>query len=819
MSEELDLIRRQKEHPALLRLWQSLLRLRSVVTVLQTGAHPDDETTSMLAALRLRDGVRIVYACSTRGEGGQNAIGPEAGADLAALRTREMEVAAREIDLAVHWLSRSADDPVTDFGFSKDADETFARWKEERVVERLVRVIRREHPDIVLPTFLDVPGQHGHHRAMARATERAVTLAADPHAFPEHQREGLGPWQVAKRYLPAWSGAGQSYDDDLPPPNASVVVDTGVWDAAAGATYAQIAEWSRAGHVTQGMGRMVDAGPASRPLHLAWAANGRIGSEAGILDGLPTCLAELADTAEPAREALTEADRAIARTIESWPDMHRVGRAAAEALSRVRLAAAAVADNAARHRLAIKERELARVMFEAAGFAVRATASPEVAVLGGTVTVTARIFDGGRLVDARPDVAVVVPAGWAVTQDTADRTAHTFVVGVPEDATASDGYPPGFNPAGGNGLVHVAVRFAVDSVEAVHAVELDEPLQLVPAVSVTVSPPGSIANLALPGGGAFSARIKVASHGGQNSVLLSPRLPAGWLAEPPQVHLDISGAGEEAVAMRFIAPEGARSGRAQIRFAIDGQDAYTVRRMNYPHTGTVIRTVAAEARFGLVDATLPVSARIGYVGGGIDHVGDWLAQLGLDVTDLDAGALGQSDLSNLDTIVVGVFALRTRPDLAAAMPRLHDWIRAGGHLLTLYHKPWDGWDPERTPPAFLRIGQPSLRWRVTDENAPVSVLVPDHPLLSWPNQISPEDWAGWHKERGLYFAAEWDPAYVPLLAISDRGEEPLRGGLLSAEIGRGRHTHTSLVLHHQMNKLVPGAFRLMANLTAPAHRP
>jgi hypothetical protein len=114
------------------------------------------------------------------------------------------------------------------------------------------------------------------------------------------------------------------------------------------------------------------------------------------------------------------------------------------------------------------------------------------------------------------------------------------------------------------------------------------------------------------------------------------------------------------------------------------------------------------------------------------------------------------------------------------------------------------------------IGSPSIRWRVTDPAAEIAVLAPDHPLLNTPNRIGPQDWSGWDKERGLYFAADWDPAYAALISLHDRGEAPLSGALLSASIGRGRHTHTSLVLHHQMDRLVPGAFRLMANLTQPA---
>jgi hypothetical protein len=216
-----------------------------------------------------------------------------------------------------------------------------------------------------------------------------------------------------------------------------------------------------------------------------------------------------------------------------------------------------------------------------------------------------------------------------------------------------------------------------------------------------------------------------------------------------------------------------------------------------------------------LDLALPEAARVGYVGGGADRVGLWLARMGLAADELDAAALAD-DLSRYTTIVVGVFAYGLRPDLAAATDRIHAWVRAGGHLVTLYHRPTDGWDPNHTPPAPIMIGSPSIRWRVTDPAAEIAVLAPDHPLLNTPNRIGPEDWSGWDKERGLYFAADWDPAYAALISLHDRGEAPLSGALLSASIGRGRHTHTSLVLHHQMDRLVPGAFRLMANLTQPA---
>src|SRR5919112_2521163 len=174
---------RERAHPALVRLHRKLERLSSTLTVMNTGAHPDDEANGMLAALRFGYGMRVVVCCSTRGEGGQNTLGSEMGAALGILRTHEMEVAARVLDADIAWLGHGPDDPVHDFGFSKNGDDTLARWGADRIVERLVRAYREYRPDIVVPTFLDVPGQHGHHRAMTRAAEAALERAADPTAY------------------------------------------------------------------------------------------------------------------------------------------------------------------------------------------------------------------------------------------------------------------------------------------------------------------------------------------------------------------------------------------------------------------------------------------------------------------------------------------------------------------------------------------------------------------------------------------------------------------------------------------------------------
>ena len=802
MLSDRDLIRRQMGDPAIVRLSRALGRLTSVVTWMNTGAHPDDEHSGLLAALRYRFGMRTIILCSTRGEGGQNAIGAERGGALGVVRTRELEEAARALDASIAWVGHGPDDAVFDFGFSKDGDDTLARWSEATIVARMVEAYRRYRPDIVEVTFLDVPGQHGHHRAMTRAALAAFDRAADPAAFPDQIAAGLDPWQVAKLYLPAWSGAGNSYDDEEPPPDATVTVSAPGRDAVTGATYAQIGEWSRFYHATQGMGRWRDTSAGRWPLHLARSAGGA-NREDDVRDGLPANVGALA--AEPGvpaamAGALKDAQAAIDEAVAAFPATQAITAAALRAAVAIDLAQAACPP-ALRprlgHRLARKARELAVVIQEAAGLSVRAFADPPRLAPGGegTVTVVAAADD------AATELSVTLSGreGITVGPQAVEGTAHVFPVAAAPSMAFTNPYPAAFDPLAANGELAVTIAATIGGRTVERAIDLDEPLRILPASSLSLDPDAVVVNLARP-----VAAIPVAARvdGVAAPVALTP--PDGWSVT------------EAAGGFSLTPPALPAPGRFTIGASVAGKPASRVRSARYPHLGTSEWAEPVSLPGLVVDAALPAGARVAYVGGGNDRVDVWLRRLGVAVTALDAAMLGEGDLSAFTTIVVGIFAFGTRKDLAAARPRLKAWVEAGGHLVTLYHRPADGWNPDETPPRHLEIGLPSLRWRVTNPNAPVKVLLPDHPLLTSPNRIGPSDWEGWDKERGLYFASAWDDAYRPLLAISDAGEAPLEGALVSAVIGAGRHTHTSLVLHHQLDRLVPGAFRLIANLVQPA---
>ncbi len=784
---------RDEASPALLRLHRALSRLGSTLTMMNTGAHPDDEQSGLLAWLRFGLGMRVVVACSTRGEGGQNVLGPERGGALGLLRTREMEEAAQVLDCDIAWLGFGPDDPVHDFGFSKDGDDTFARWGEDRIIERLVCAYRRDRPDIVLPTFLDVPGQHGHHRAMTRAAETAFARAADPTAYPHHMDEGLMPWSVAKFYLPAWPGGGGTYDDEVPPPEPTLIERASGRDAATGADFARIGEWSRRRHASQGMGQWHEVPQKEWPLHLRGGK-----AEPRITDGLPVTLHDLAARLPAAAAEVTAAADAIDSAVAAFPDRSTIVAALAEADTALEAAEANLSgDEAAReahgHRISAKRREVNAAMVEASGLSPRLAALSRTLAPGGSETLTLR-HAAPLTAASEPAATMSLPEGVSA-EATVGKDGTDVALTAHDDTAFSPQFRETWSRLGRNAPLHLDLTCTLAGRSVSTPLDPDTPLAIAPAAPFEAEP-AEFLHLRgeAPAPFAFRYRGKIAAG--------ETELPEGWA-----LTLD-DGAGQ-------LVPAAAPApGLTRIAPRMNGRPAMTTTVSHYPHTGSFSYHAPAALRVLSLDLQLPEGARIGWIGGGSDRTDLWMRRMGFDVRSLDR-IERDTDLSGFTTLVVGVVALAARSDVVANMPAIHAFARAGGTLVTLYQRPDQGWDPEKVPPLPLKIGTPSLRWRVTDEAAEVTVLVPDHPILTTPNAIGPEDWGGWEKERGLYFAAEWDDAYIPLLSMFDKGDAPLTGALVSAKIGAGRHTHVSLVLHHQLDRMVPGAFRLLANILRP----
>lgn len=780
-----DRLATREARPALMRLDRALSRMGSVLTVMNTGAHPDDEHSGLMAWFRFGLGMRVVIACSTRGEGGQNALGPERGALLGLLRTREMEEAARVLDCDVAWTGFGPADPVHDFGFSKDGDDTFARWGEALITQRMARAYRIYRPDAILPTFLDVPGQHGHHRAMTRAALNAIALAADPSAMAD---TNLPAWTVTHPYLPAWGGGGGTYDDTLPPPPATLRIEAAPRDAATGASFSEIGQWSRLRHATQAMGHWSDTPQRSWELH-------RIGGapEAQLAEDLPRTLSDLAPLAGPAGDRIEAAAVAIAAARAAFPDLQELLPRLAAADAHLEAAQALqdpVFAHAHGHRITRKRRELAHALAEAAGLSLLVTLTPP-RLVPGTGT-ELRLSQPTPFAAQEVTVTPRLPQGASAAPVALTGAMATIPVTLADDAPIPPQFLESFDPLGGNGAVHVTLDARIGGRRVQLPVDLETPAEVLPARSFAATP---------------TAFVRRSGDGAPLTATLADDgpvtfdAPDGWQITQDGRRLTLH-------------PAPGTLGLTTLTPGLDGAPALTATTAAYPHTGAVTLLQPAALRVLTLDLSLPEGARIAYIGSG-DSVGQWMQRIGLDVILMEE-IPAEEDFSRFTTVLVGVVAFGNRPDLAAATPRLRAFTEAGGHLVTLYQRPDQGWDPQTTPPRPLTIGRPSLRWRVTDPDAPVTITAPEDPLMTTPNAIGAGDFAGWNKERGLYFASAWDDAYQPLLSMSDAGEAPLTGALVTGRIGRGRHTHCSLVLHHQLDHLVPGAFRLLANLVQPA---
>lgn len=814
---------------ATVALWNALVPLNSVNTFMNTGAHPDDERSAILAYMSRGVGARTISLIANRGEGGQNAIGGEYVTALGVVRSRELEEASKATNVELIMLGQELDDSIWDFGFSKTPEETLAIWGKDVTLERLVRAIRETRPDVIMPSFQDSHGQHGHHRAMTVLTLEAFKAAANPDAFPEQIKEGLRPWQIKKLYLPAESGGGGVYADstDL---EATVEIPVGDYDPMLGVSYVQLGEESRFYHKSQGMGRILPEGPSTDKLHLAQTVLNSRAQERSVFEGLPQTVGQLAYTVSDydLQRALLEAQRQIDEAMRAYPRHKAVAESLQAALGQVKKARTLTPSVAMEseqkydldHRLAVKEQQLTAALAQASVVVARLQASQYELSRGGSATFTLTAFRGGPVEMKNVHLSLRVPEGWKLERVGTDepvwalgnnQTAKaTFKVTVPEGASYFHPYHPLD--------LHGVVSFESGGLPVQVTVQPEKRVAVLPDISIRTQPEGLVYNLLKPE--PMTVNVVATNYkDGAAKATLAPVLPEGWKAEPAQAELSFQRRGQVQPATFTITPPASMTtaGQYSIAFATKGEarsESY-VRVMEYPHIGRTYMVLPAKVDVQAFEVSVDPTLKVGYVASGLDSVPESLRQIGVNVDLLDSDDLAFGDLSGYDTIVIGIRAYRARPDLGPANSRLLEYVKQGGNLVVQYHLPSDGWNVNTSAPYMLKIGSPSFDWRVTDENSEVRLLAPDHTILNNPNEIQPSDWQGWIKDRGLYFPSEWGPEFTPILSMNDAGEKPLDGSLLVAKYGEGRYVYTSLILYYQMEQRVPGAFRLFANLISP----
>ncbi|HLS59904.1 MAG TPA: NEW3 domain-containing protein, partial [Virgibacillus sp.] len=796
-------------------LWNVVHPLNTTVTFLNTGAHPDDERSDLLAYLSRGLGIKTSSLIANRGEGGQNEIGSELGDALGIIRSNEMIEAAEITGVKAYHLSETTSDTIYDFGFSKSPEETLKKWDEDITYERFIRFLRTYQPDIVMPSFRDVENQHGHHRAMSILSVQAFEDAADPTVYPEQLNEGLSVWQTKKLYLPAESEE-----------TATTSIEIGDYDPIYDMSYPQLGEASRYLHKSQGMGNDIPIEPRQTHLELI---NSSIKDnqldEDDLFAGIPYDFNDWSElvTNNGLQNQLTDLQQKLDTIVDTYPHREDIFSQSHQALKDVHK----IMDKTEKskldtnlkndllHKLEIKEEQLNEVSLAASDLDVQTTMDSDVVTQGEKTNVSIELTNNGTSVVKHIDASIIAPNDWSIDgvkeikkiQPGETKTLE-FNVDVPEDAAL---YHPYDEP-----ILQSKISLKERGQISTNLLNLADTVAVLPDISLTTNPENIVMNTAdLQDEYPVSVDVKNYTAG-EKDVSVSIELPEGWTSEPSTKKVNLDNRFDtEQVEFSLIPPQNIEDGEFDIMVnaTSNGKEYDTsIQEITYDHINNEYFGEAAQIHAISFELLKPNDLKVGYIESGFDEVADYLSHVGFDITKLTEEDLNTGDLSQYDTIVTGIRANLSREDLVKNNHRLLEYAENGGHVVFQYHKPGDNWEIDGTLPYSLELGMPSIEWRVTDENAAVTMTQQDHDLFNYPNHITDRDWDSWVQERGLYFPMNWDDHYETFVSMADPDEDPFEGGILMAEHGEGTYIYTSLGFYRQIANQVPGGYRIFTNL-------
>lgn len=797
---------------------ESIQKARVVTRVLFTVAHPDDEASTLLTYLPHALGTDTTLLTLNRGEGGQNAIGPEQGAQLGILRSSELS-AAMNVEGPRLYFTR-----VVDFGFSKTLQETLEKWNGVEL-EDMVRVIRTVRPNIVVNGWGGQKTGHGNHQDSGYQTPRAVEAAADPTKYPDQIAEGLKPWRVEMILDPV-----RPRTQD---PNEKVDY-TGSWIVPAdeispiwGRSYRDIALEGLLHHRSQGVTPFFDAPFFRRPYGLRRSTGGAP-SPSDLAQPL-TSLARVIPF--PAQKTLEAADHALddARMAAEKLDWAGAVRSIAAAgkqiasleddVKRLQGPSPAVADPL--WELAQVRERINHALADALAIKIVSNSDRSELVAGEGFNVRAEVVHRKDVPATFSKPGLSMPSGWSITKQEEKNGEVNFSVDVPNGAETR--HAPGdflypFPPPIVRSITHVdADGYAFDfvaPVESQHSTTvsvLEFPLRLVPPVELTPQPEQYVVIEARQPS-QFDVFARVHSFAVMPSkVTVGVEVPPGWNVPTPQA-IEFSGVGDRLVHLIVMPPPKIAPGNYVLKaYAKRGEEKFESSLEPLPSLPKYLWSAPASVPVHVFAIAVPEQLRVAYIAAENDGIPDSLRRLGIDVEMLDANAVAFGDLARFDAIVVGMRAYELRTSLVASNWRLLEYAADGGTLVVLDQRPaiWDALKPAPFP-ATMGTTAP----RITDENAAVNFTDPACALLNFPNKIGAHDFDGWVQERGLYFWEKWDEKYHTVLSMHDPGEKDLLGGLVWTRTGKGTYIYTGLSFSRQMPEGNAGAFRLFVNLVS-----
>ena len=783
----------------------ALEKLNVLGTVLYFAAHPDDENTAALAYFSKGRKYRTAYLSLTRGDGGQNLIGPEKGAETGIIRTQEL-LSARGVDGAEQFFTRAID-----FGYSKTAEESFAFWGIESILADVVWVIRSYRPDVIISRFAPgSTGGHGHHAASNPLIQEAFRAASDPKRFPE-QLQYVQPWQVKRLCWNSWRPGRQDMDQ-------LVRIDTGEYNPFLGKSYSEMAAESRSMHKSQGFG---SSGRRGSRFDYFQHMEG-IQAQADIFEGVDTSWNRV-----PGGDVIGRLLDEILNSFDPQEPSKSV-----PALLFVYKALTKLEET---HWVSLKKSELLRIIQSCAGLWMEAIASDYSASPGDEVKVNATIVNRCTLPVRIEAIEFPGAASSTSSLDILLRDNEPFsrqsIFHIPKDLPISQPYWLVSESLKGKfsvqdqtliGLaesppsISMKLKISLDGTPLEYTVpllfrwtdrvdgELYRPFEVRPPVTLELENKVSI----FPDSHSKEISVKIKGHSQGVSGEVRLKGSDNWQIKPASHPFTLDNKYQEKQVVFTVTPPSKSD--ESVLFAeasVEGKKvSHDLVEISYPHIKRQFYFPPSKMKVVKLDIQTEGN-KLGYIMGTGDEVADGLQNLGYEVVLLNDGMLEDLDLGQFDAIITGIRAYNTRERLVHTQGKLLEYVKNGGTLIVQYNVS-RGLLTDNIGPYPLTFG----RDRVSEEDAAVSLLNSGHQLLNFPNKITERDFDGWVQERGLYFASKWDEKYEPVLSSHDTNESDKKGGLLFARYGKGVYIFTGYSWFRQLPAGVPGAFRLFVNL-------
>jgi LmbE family N-acetylglucosaminyl deacetylase len=805
----------QPQKPNAVEIYNQIQKLNFLGTVLYIAAHPDDENTRLISYLSNEKHARTGYLSLTRGDGGQNLIGPELRELLGVIRTQEL-IEARKIDGGEQFFSRA-----NDFGYSKNPDETLAIWNKDEVLSDVVYIIRKFQPDIIINRFdARSPGTtHGHHTSSAMLSLEAFDKVNDASAYP-NQLNLVQTWLPKRIFFnTSWWFYGSKEKFEKADKSNLINLKTGVYYQSIGKSNQEIAALSRSRHQSQGFGSTGVRGDDDE--YLEFLKGDVLKDKGNLFDGIDTSWNRVSG-GKAIGELLTTVEKNFdfKNPAASVPDL-------VKAYTMIQ----ALNEN---HWKPIKSDEIKKIIAACAGLYLEALAENQDVAPGNTIKVKTEAIN-------RSDIPMQLtgfktfPESITTLQvyDLKNNSPqnNTFELTLPE--TTEYTQPYWLKEKGTVGMYRVDDQKNIGIPDVIREIkvtfnilinnvmipfernviykynddvkgEVYKPFDVVPIVTTSILDKIAIFNTDK------SKTIAVKIKSGKDDVKgdLQLELPQNWKVVPQSIPFTLAKKGEEqTVYFQVSPPKIAAEITAQCIATVDGKKYDKEQfNINYEHISKQQVLKPSEARLIHLDIKTG-NEKIAYIMGAGDEVPKSLRQMGYAVTILKPEEITKERLSNFNVVMTGIRAYNTVNALAFKQSILFDFVKEG-HTMIVQYNTLDDIVTKDIAPFPLKIS----RDRVTDENAKTDFLEPNNPVLNYPNKITSKDFEGWKQEQGLYYPSEWDKAFTPILSSSDKGESAKKGALLIAKYGKGNYVYTGLSFFRELPEGVPGAFRLMANI-------